>query len=145
MRLGRVVLCSIMIVALAFSSGCGKENTTFVESERDYTGRSALALAGSTEAAEVSDKPTAGAGDLRRAALISLRRQGDVAQQAADLITATFPVNTPGVPLRVEKATFEGEPAFIVVEAIGRRGGTLSDKRVWALDTSGKVLFAGTR
>jgi len=80
--------------------------------------------------------------DLRHDALVALRKRGGAAAEAADLVTKTFPA-TAGVPLYVEKASFENRPdALVMVEIIGPEDGELSLARLWVLSDTGDVLFS---
>ena len=78
-------------------------------------------------------EPTADGVKLRHDALAALRRQGATASGVADLLTRTFPSDTSGVPVYVEKATYEGKPAVLVVEAAGPKAGSLNAKRLWVV------------
>lgn len=111
----------------------------------NYDRATALKLATSVDSGDLEGSPSSEAATLRHDALVGLRRQGTVGAQAASLITRTFPTDTVAVPFYVERATFDGQPVFVVVEALGPKDGTLRDKRVWVLSDSGDVLLSGTR
>jgi hypothetical protein len=61
------------------------------------------------------------------------------------MLTKTFSAQTRAVPVYFERATFNGTPAVVVVEATGPPEGKLTTKRVWILDENGGVLFMGAK
>jgi len=137
-----VVLTVVVLLAV---SGCGSDSPPFVDTGASYTDQDVTSVFGSVDANSALGQPTADAPALRSAALGALRGEGEAAASAADLITRTFASSTAGVPVYVERALFNGEQALIVVEAIGPKGGKLSDLRVWVIDETGEVLYSGTR
>ncbi|HSK48134.1 MAG TPA: hypothetical protein VLA05_09055 [Coriobacteriia bacterium] len=132
-------------LALLLLTACGAKAPLWVDEDGAYTSETALELAEQVDPGSVADRPTSDALELRHDALVALRREGGGASDAATLITRTFPSDSSGVPFYVESATYESEPALVIVEAIGREGGKLEDERVWVLSTSGDVLLSGTR
>jgi len=138
----------LLLATVAFCGslvGCSGENPAFVDAGASYDSASALELPRSVDAGRLVDQPTSKAADLRHEALVALRKRGGAAADAAVLITRTFPAGSNSVPFYVESADFEGQPAWIIVEAIGRTDDNLTDKRVWVLSAKGDVLLAGTR
>ena len=110
-----------------------------------HTNETALAVLATADASAVASQPTADGAELRHAALAALRREGETASSVADLLTRTFPSSTRGVPVYVERASYDGTPAVLVVEATGLASGPLSSKRLWVVSESGDILFAGSR
>ena len=137
------MMLTASLLALAALTGCGSQTITYSTSETEYSAQTLTAVIASTDTGSLPDTPVSEADDLRSRALVELRGEGAEQAQVADLITATFTGPTTAVPVRVERATFAGQPAIIVVEAIGPEGGMLADKRVWVLSTDGSVLYSG--
>jgi hypothetical protein len=102
-------------------------------------------LVEAADSGALADESADDAADLRHRYLVALRSQGEGAAEAVSLLNKTFPADTAAVPFYVERATYGQVPALVVVEAMGRPGTTLSDKRLWVIDEKGAVLFSGTR
>jgi predicted small lipoprotein YifL len=138
-----VFAAAAMLISLL--SGCAPKGPVYVDAAASYDKTSALAILAAADASNYASRPTSDGVELRHDALAELRRKSPSASGVADLITTTFPRATSGVPVYVEKATFEGKPAVIVVEATGPPSGKLSSKRIWVLGENGDILFAGSR
>lgn len=145
MALHRRVAAVLVLLALLPGVGCSPESPRFVDSGAQYTSLDVTSVLDVVDSADVGGTPTTDAATLRSSYLGALRGQGTSAAEAANVITRTFSKATPGVPVYVERAVFEGTPALVIVEAIGPRGGTLRDKRIWVIDDNGAVLFSVTR
>ncbi len=146
-RIARAVLAGSLIatVAVALMTGCADKGPVYIDSGATHTNETALAVLARADASTLASKPTAEGEELRHAALAALRREGETASTVADLLTRTFPSSTSGVPVYVERASYEGTPAVLVVEATGPASGSLSSKRLWVVSESGDILFAGSR
>jgi predicted small lipoprotein YifL len=146
-RISRTVLVASLLaaVAAALMTGCASKGPVYVDSGVNHTSATALALLAKADASAVASKPTSEGAKLRHEALAALRRNGAAASSVADLLTRTFPSSTSGVPVYVERGSYEGKPAVLVVEATGPKSGSLSTKRLWVVGESGDVLFAGSR
>lgn len=147
---GRMARTSLILAAAAMSSalllsGCTPTGPTWVERGGNYDKTTALTKLARVDAGPVANQPTASGPKLRHGALVSLRRHGSAASGAADLITKAFPSSSSGVPLYVEQGSFGGQPATILVEAIGPAAGSLDSKRIWVIAPNGNILFAGSR
>jgi hypothetical protein len=125
--------------------GCAGPQLTYVDESQEYDSASAADLVEQADAGKLAEKPSSAASELRHEYLVALRSRGEGAAEAAALITRTFPAEVEAVPFYVERAVFGSETAFVVVEAMGRPGGKLSDKRFWVIDEQGNVLLSGTR
>ena len=126
--------------------GCAKKGPTYVDAGTAHTKATALVvLVASRHLGRRSSRPTSDGAKLRHDALAALRRQGATASAVADLLTRTFPSDTRGVPVYVERATYDGEPAVLVVEATGPNSGSLNSRRLWVVGDDGDILFAGSR
>jgi hypothetical protein len=129
------------LLVVLVCTACAATGPEWVDEGQEYTLDGAKALLNSTEAGDLETTAVEGADELRADALAELRSEGDRAAAAADLLTATFPAQTKAVPFYVERATVDGAPTVIVVEAWGPREGVLELRRVWVIDEdSGNVL-----
>ena len=145
MALHRRMAAVLVLLALSSGVGCSPESPRFVNAGARYTALDVTSVLEVVDATNVRGTPTTDAATLRSSYLGTLRGQGGAAAEAADIITRTFSKATPGVPVYVERATFEGTPALVIVEVIGPRGGRLGDKRIWVIDDDGAVLYSVTR
>jgi len=136
---------AFVLAALAVLPGCSPKGPVFVDSNNSYDQTSVMRLAESIDTTKLAGTPSDKAADLRHKALTALRSEGGRAVPVADMLTKTFPADTRAVPVYFERATFDGKPAIIVVEAAGPKEGKLSARRVWVLDEQGGVLFMGSR
>lgn len=126
------------------ASGCSPSDIVLVDDDRRFTREDTARLLDELEPPTSVTEP----GDVtqrRRDALADLRREGGTGNRAANLITRSFPPDTRGVPFYVERAEVGGEPAWLVIEAIGPSAGRLDDERLWVLTDDGGVLFSATR
>jgi hypothetical protein len=126
-------------------AGCTAPRADFVDAKAAYTEASAKALTDRVDASKLANTPTDQAATLRHEALTELRSRGGRAVFVADMLTKTFSAQTRAVPVYFERATFNGTPAVVVVEATGPPEGKLTTKRVWILDENGGVLFMGAK
>jgi len=139
-----------LLAAIAFAlagllvSGCAAAGPEWVDQGTAYSTEDAKEVFGRIAESNEAGSPVSEASDLRHAALVGLRRRGGGAAEAADLITKTFP-STAGVPIYVERSSFNGEDALLLVELIGPEGGSLDDVRLWVISTEGDVLFSAVK
>lgn len=139
------VLVAVMLTLVGLAlSGCTASGPQWADEGASYTVESVKTVFDKVEDPEARGGAVAESADLRHDALVGLRRQGESAAQATDLITATFP-STAGVPVYVERATFNGEDALLVVELIGPTGGSLDDLRLWVVSADGGILFSAVK
>lgn len=138
-RAVRNSLVCMMVAALSLS-GCSSKIVSFVDEGREFELQSTAEVLATVNAPRFSEEKSVS--ESRTEALTQLRDQGEQANQAADLITRTFPSDTRSVPFYVERATVDGKPAWLVIEAIGKAGAPLEDERLWVLDDEGSVLFS---
>ena len=140
--------CSLVAIGLValltlVSAGCTPRGPEFVDAGASYDQAAVTALAKGIDTAKLAETPSSKAAGLRHEALVGLRSRGGSAVAIADMMTKTFSAETRGVPVYFERATYNGTPAIIVVEAVGPNQGKLSTRRVWVLDEKGGVLYAG--
>jgi hypothetical protein len=142
----RAVTLSVAAAVLISAAGCASPpRIPFVRSDTSYTVAQAEEYARSIPLGSVSSLKTEQATEARSSALAALRMQGAEAGKVADLLTKGFPTRSRAVPVRVEAAAVAGKPAYIVVEATGRAGGTLTSRRVWVFDaTSGAIMSSAS-
>lgn len=136
---------AVIVLAAVLLAGCTSFAPDYVNAAARYDSATATALLGKVSTAAVRDRALANAKDLRHDALSSLRRKGDEAAAAATLITKTFPSDTNGVPVYVERASYNGKPAWVIVEAVAAGGDKLGGKRLWVIGDDGSVLLSATR
>jgi hypothetical protein len=133
---------SIAAALLLPAAGCAPgPQIPFVRSDKSYTIAQAEEYARSIPLGTISSTKTDQATEARSKTLAALRMQGSEAAKVADLLTKGFPVQSRAVPVRVEAATVDGRPAYIVVEVTGRPGGTLTSRRVWVFDASSGAVM----
>jgi len=140
--LAAFALCWAMSITL---SGCGPSGPAWVDNGGSYSTASLSTLYARGDISKLASQASSNAVKLRHDALTGLRGRGGAAAAAADLVTKTLPASTRGVPVYVERATINGKPGLIIIEATGPASGALSTKRLWALSETGAVLFVGTR
>lgn len=138
----RFRLLLVALLALALAAGCTRYAPPLVDAGGLYDTQSAKNRLDVTSVARYQKTPVADAPALRTKALAGLRGEGAVGTQAADLITKSFPPDTPAVPVYVEKARFMGRPSWLIIEAYGPGGGNLEHKRLWVMSESGELLFS---
>jgi hypothetical protein len=141
-RIQRIAAALLLVLILA---GCKPARPAFVDEGRRYNQTTALQLIGKVGGSGLAKVPVAEAAKRRHEALVALRSRGKQAAEAAKLITEVFPNDTAAVPYYVEIASYEGTSAIVVLEAVGPKGGMLSDNRTWVVSRSGEVLITGTR
>ena len=135
-----------LVLILVFSAlliGCSSQGPAFVDSGASYSKTSVMKLAEGIDTSQFASTPSTDAAGLRHEALTALRSRGGRAAAVADMLTRTFSADTRGVPVYLERATFDGKPSVVVIEAAGPPSGKLTAKRVWVLDEQGGVLFVG--
>lgn len=140
-----LVVALAATVVIAPLCGCTPKGPVFIDSGGTHTQATALALLAQADASAVASRPTTDGNKLRREALAALRSQAPAASGAADLLTRAFPSDTSGVPVYVERGSYEGKSAVLVVEATGPGSGSLNSKRLWVVSDEGDILFAGSR
>lgn len=139
----RLVLIAFLLAAVALAvPGCADgPEVRFVDGQRVYTLAQVGANAERLKDAKTAALPVEGAKDARVRALSRLRREGDAANEAADLLTDQFPPATASVPYYVEGASVDGKRCWIVMEAWGGRTGKLVYRRLWVFDRTTKAIL----
>lgn len=139
-----------LALALALSAslplaGCKAPVATFADEGRAYQASSLDGVLEAIDPGALANEKSSEAPRLRHEALVALRKQGDSATRAADLLTRTFPTATRAVPYYVESVDYEGTDAYVVIEATGREAGRLADRRLWVISEDGSVLLTRMR
>ena len=131
---------SLLFATLALAA-CATANVEFIEASKDYDTAELEILLSTKAAPDLEQRKVEDAPGLRREALTELRSQSAAGARAADLITRTFP-DVAAVPFHIEWATFQGDDALLLIEAAGDSDGSLSSRRLWAIDDQGEVLIS---
>lgn len=137
----RFVRAIVMSCAALLLSACATQDIEFIETPEDYDTARLEALLEATTSPELEKRTVEDAPELRREALSELRSQSTAGSRAADLITRTFP-DVSAVPFHVQTAKFEGADAVLLIEAVAGTGGSLSARRLWAIDDQGDILLS---
>jgi hypothetical protein len=140
-----VIFLGLLLVAVVLGTGCSPKGPAWVDAGNDYSSSNVSSVYSRADISSLSAQSAADTAQARHDALTELRKRGGAASSAADLITKTLPSNERGIPVYVERATFGGKPAILLVEAIGPAGGKLNTKRLWVFSDTGAVLYVGTR
>lgn len=146
MRANRVAGVLAVSVLLALAVGCKPASPRYVDEGGAYDRKSVMRLLSSIgETKGLAETPVSQATEGRHQAMSALRAGGGSAANAAELMTRVFPPATAAVPYYVESASYEGTSAVVILEAMGRKGGNLSDKRLWVISLDGDVLISASR
>ena len=130
-------------VTLALLAACAPGVVVeYVPDGGSYTAESIDDLLGSVDLGSAIRVSAEDATPARQEALASLRRHGTDASALADTLTRDFPVDVAAVPVLVERGRYEGDPAWIVVEAWGEPGGKLTHRRLWVFDYDTRMVVA---
>ena len=136
MRMSRrpLTLLMALLSIIVLASGCSKAGLEYIPAGGTYTMQAAQTAAAEVSLDGVREVMTADASALRTERLTDLRANGDEASALADMLTVDFPSETAAVPLRVEVATVDGVPVWLVIEAWGDEGEVLTHRRLWVID-----------
>lgn len=144
-RTRQVLALAAVILVTVNLAGCARSGPVYAETSNEYSAANVDVLFENARATDTESQASSQSEELRHRALVNLREQGAGASSAADLITETFPVDTRGVPVYVERAAFGDAEAVFVLEAIGPQGGSLDDTRLWVIDEAGEILYSEVR
>lgn len=136
-------LAALMLVVTALSCG-SSPRATFTPDGGSYVADDLTRRLEDADLAAFSDIPTDDAAETRIRVLASLRQEGDDAAALADTLTSDFPTDVTSVPAVVERGTYEGEPAWIVIESWGEPGETLAYRRIWVFSYDERAVVAAT-
>lgn len=139
------LVVAVLVLAAVQVAACTYDTVNYVDEGTAYTEESALVLLDEKPPSGLSKQPTAQSTRLRSDALSELRKQGQAESEAASLITRTLPAESRSVPFHVERGSYEGVQALLVLEATGPRSGKLNGVRLWVLAEDGDVLLVANR
>lgn len=125
---------TLLVATLMLVTGCADSGLEYIPSGGTYSMQEAQTLASNTSIDAVKDTKTSDAPALRSKRLATLRAEGPDGTALADALTLDFPSDTASVPLRIESALVDGDAVWLIIEAWGDKGGTLTHRRMWLLD-----------
>lgn len=137
------VLPVLLVMLCIVLAGCAA-TLEYVPEGKAYTLKEAEDLARSIPLGSAEEIAVADASDVRQERLTELRGYGDTERALADALTSDFPVDHAAVPLHIEDGRVDGDAAWIIVEAWGEKGGTLTHKRLWVLDRTSYTVLASS-
>lgn len=143
MRKRRYAFCLVALFAALSAVGCASASrVTYIPEGASYTAESLAESLEASDAGSAADVTTEEASDVRQSALADLRSHGDEAARLADVLTSEFPAGVAAVPYAIEHGSYEDQDAWIVFEAWGDAGGTLSSRRVWVFANDDLAVLA---
>lgn len=141
----RISAITIVLALVVVVASCGSSvRATFIPDGGSYTADDLTSLLDSADLSRFSDIATDDAARIRTEVLAALRQEGDDAAALADTLTSDFPTDVASIPAIVEHGTYEGEPAWIVVESWGDPGGSLTHRRIWVFSYGERAVIAAT-
>lgn len=135
---------AVLLLLLVLAVGCSSADLEFIPTGGEYTRQEAQDAAAAIDIEPVRDVTSADAPEMRSERLESLRSNGTEASALADALTRDFPSETAAVPLRVEAASVDGVDVWLVFEAWGDEGGTLTHRRLWILDREALTVIGSS-
>lgn len=136
------LLCLTILATLTLQACASASHVDFIPEGPSYTALTLAQALQDSDAGAASDVTVEDASAVRQKALANLRAHGTDAASLADALTSEFPTDVAAVPFRVEKGSYEGEPAWIVFEAWGEPGGNLGYRRVWVFSLERQEILA---
>lgn len=141
----RALIATVLLGIALATAACSAQRPIFVDEQGSYDSGTAIELLEASDAGGLPKTPVEDAERLRTEALASLRGQGTTGSAAAKTITLAFSDSPRGVPYYVEAATFEGRESWVLLEATGRPGEMLSQRRLWVISPTGQIRFFAAR
>lgn len=135
-------LCAIMLALLTVAGCASASHVDFIPEGPAYTHDGLSTALAEVDAGAAADVKSEDAPQVRQEALANLRQHGNEAASLADAITESFPTDSQAVPFRVEKGSYDAEPAWVVYEAWGEPGEKLTHKRVWVFSLKSMDILA---
>jgi hypothetical protein len=133
----------VLILLATVVPACGPTDIiTYIPEGGSYGADDLTALLASADLGKTASVTSEEVGETRQRALAQLRGHGDEAAALADTLTSDFPPDVAAVPVLAQVATYEGEPAWIVIEATADESGTLSYRRLWVLSYDDRTVVA---
>lgn len=142
MRSYRYVLVLALLAALAIPACAARARATYIPEGGDYVAEDLPVALEEPAPDRISRITVDDAPAVRQEVLADLRTHGDEAARLADVLTSEFPTDVAAVPYVVERGTFDSEPAWIVFEAWGDAGESMTLRRVWVFSRNDLSVMA---
>ncbi|MHB1136039.1 MAG: hypothetical protein ACYCXR_05575 [Coriobacteriia bacterium] len=141
-RFHRGAVAAVLSLGLLSAWGCSSPaRISYIPEGGSYTADDIAVVLENASPGETAGAPASDSADLRQEALADLRTHGEDAAALADALTHQFPVDVNAVPVEVRAGTYEGRPAWIVVESWGAPGERLSSTRLWIFSSEDLSLI----
>ena len=134
-----------LATAVLLASCAPAHRVTYIPEGGSYTVDDLARLLDEADLGAAVRIDTSDAVDERQSTLADLRREGDDTGRLADTLTLDFPADLAAVPVLVEHATYEGAEAWVVIEAWGEEGGSLTHRQLWVLSYDDGAVLAALR
>ncbi|MCK8115682.1 hypothetical protein [Anaerosoma tenue] len=119
-------------ILLMLASACtSSTRVTYIPDGASFGASDLTLMLESVQIEDAHDIDPNDAQQARQDALADLRTYGDDAAALADALTTDFPADVNAVPVEVWSATYEGEPAWVVIEVWGDPSEDLRYRRMW--------------
>ncbi|MDY0341473.1 MAG: hypothetical protein RBS17_09730 [Coriobacteriia bacterium] len=142
LTLRRSVIATLISLALVSAWGCSSPTRiSYIPEGGSYTANDLTGILDATDLDKTASIPVDDIDETRQEALADLRTHGDDAAALADTLTHQFPVDVNAVPIEARAVTYEGQPAWIVVESWGEAGEQLSSARLWVFSAEDHSLI----
>ncbi len=130
-HLRRIGVTTVLLVQLALAGCSGTARILYIPEGGDYSAEDLPVLLEDADTSKARGLDPAEVPGARQDALADLRTHGAEAAALADALTSQFPVDVNAIPVEVHRASYEGEPAWIVVESWGDDGKPVTETRLW--------------
>jgi hypothetical protein len=141
-RNSRTLLGLVVLAVLAVTACGSRHYVTYIPEGGSYASGDLAGLLENADAGPAARVKADAAASARQEALASLRGKDDELTALVDMLTAEFPADVAAVPFLVERATVDGETAWIVLETWGEPGEELSHRRLWVFSASDLAVVA---
>jgi len=125
-----------LATAVLLASCAPAHRVTYIPEGGSYTVDDLARLLDEADLGAAVRIDTSDAVDERQSTLADLRREGDDTGRLADTLTLDFPADL---------ATYEGAEAWVVIEAWGEEGGSLTHRQLWVLSYDDGAVLAALR
>ena len=133
---------ALIALGLMSSTGCSSPaRISYIPEGGAYTADDLPGVLDAADSADLAGLPADEVDETRQEVLADLRTHGEDAAALADALTTQFPVDVNSVPIEVRLATYEGAPAWVIVESWGAAGRPLSTRRLWVFSAESLELI----
>lgn len=130
-------------ILLMLSSACTSPmRLTYIPDGASFGASELTRVLESVEIGDAYDIDPQDVQQARQHALADLRTYGDDTAALADALTTDFPADVNAVPVEVWSATYEGEPAWVVIEVWGDPSEELRHRRMWIYSADDMTLVS---